>query len=122
MGAPPVWGIAKDVALRLGSVLPRAVTRISDRMELHLVFLKRHATVTSDAVETNVGCRHRLVAILAKRVGVNLGGSATKSHLLPLVLVAPGILVVDRSACRVCYRLAGAFVFLKQKTAYEMRT
>ena len=63
---PAVRGIAEDVAHRLGLVLPRAVTRISDRTELHPVFLERHGVVTADPVELNVG--YRRLAILAERI------------------------------------------------------
>src|SRR5262245_32836217 len=103
-----VPGEAEDVALRLGPVLPRAITCVPDRMELHPVFLERHSVVAADPVVPNVGCRHLFVGILAEGIGVRLDFSAPERHLLPLAPVAPAILVVDRNARGILYRVGTA--------------
>src|SRR5262245_5748307 len=96
---PAIRGIAEHVTLRLGRVLPRAVTSIPDRMELHRVYLLREVgAVAADSIEANVGFWHSLVGVIPEGVGMRHGMSALKCHLLPRLVTPPTNLVMNGNA------------------------
>src|SRR5262249_57060849 len=78
---------------RLVIALPRAVTRVPDFIEFHLVFLQRLVVVAADSIESNVG--RRRLAILVKMAGVLVGPSAPECFILPGVIISPANLIVD---------------------------